>query len=107
MTDSADLYVVIRLIVGSVFLVSGVAKLRRGRHFISALVEYRYVAPSRARWLAPSLIGAELILATSHLTGAGIPLLAWGGLALLSCFAIVVTRRIAKGLSGPCLCFGG
>ncbi|MEO7442054.1 MAG: MauE/DoxX family redox-associated membrane protein [Acidimicrobiales bacterium] len=89
-----------RMAVGVVLLVAGAAKLGQPAWRATAAT---FGAPG---WLAPVLPWVELSLGAALLVGLGRPWTAWGALALLAVFTVIVAQRLRRGDRVPCGCFG-
>lgn len=95
---------VLRMVLGWIFLSSAIGKLRQPVDFIKAVARYQ-VLPRRLSYLVgSSLIPVEASLAMSHLTGWLLRIAAITGLATLCSFAVVIAWNLERDL--PCLCFG-
>lgn len=95
-----------RLILGGVFLTSGLGKLSDRSGTISQVIAYDVLPKPLARIYGRFLPWAELVLAGSLLAGLWTRYAAVGlGLLLLS-FAIAVGVNLARGRQMECGCFG-
>jgi hypothetical protein len=115
-------YVVLaaRCLVGVVFAVSALSKLRTGRalrDFTASLAQFG-VRPGRRRPVAVAVAGAEaavpvllaLALAGSPAAGATARAVAAAGFGLaallLAGFTVAIARAVRRGVRAPCRCFG-
>ncbi|MEW6716247.1 MAG: MauE/DoxX family redox-associated membrane protein [Chloroflexota bacterium] len=95
-----------RLVLGVVFLVSGLGKALERQRTISTVIAYQVLPEALARVYAVLLPWVELSLAWLLLVGLFTRLAALAlGLLLLS-FAIAVSANLARGRRMDCGCFG-
>ena len=104
MAGSVD---VVRLVLGSVFLVAGAAKLVYGRRLVETLtlggfVPLRLVRPA-SRLLPPVELGVGLVLVLNPAP----PLAGILAVALLLVFSASAWSVVRSGGVLPCACFGG
>jgi hypothetical protein len=103
---SAEIRLVVQLVIGAIFLLSGASKLRSPLRFARAVVEYDVLPSGVAFAVGLVLIPLELLLALAHLTGWMIVLAVPVGCFTLVAFTIAVSVNLASGRSLPCYCFG-
>ena len=99
----AELALAARLVLGAAFLVSALAKLRRGRALVGDLRSFGAPAPELS---AKALPAAEVALAAVLLA---LPDAAWPPLvamAVLGLFTGAVVANLSRGRAVPCPCFG-
>lgn len=98
-----------RGVLVGIFLISLVGKVRSREsylEFVSATQRLLATGGTRARGLAPLVVGAEaaVVLALS------LPQSGRGGFALaaglLCCFSVALIRALRRGFDAPCRCFG-
>jgi hypothetical protein len=98
--------VVVRVVVGGMFLVALVGKLRDPAPFRAALRSFRVVPRRLERPTAHAVLGAEaavvLLLPVRASAPVGLALAA----VLLTAFAVGTARVVARGDRVPCGCFG-
>ena len=88
-------------LLGALFAVAAVAKIRRFAAWRAALAGYRVVPAQRA--VAIAVPAAELMVAVGLL--AGLAAAAWGAAALLAAFTLVLGAELARGAAPPaCAC---
>ncbi|MFE9580997.1 MauE/DoxX family redox-associated membrane protein [Nocardia sp. NPDC006044] len=98
-----------RYLLGGVFLVSLVGKLRSRAaysEFVAATGALLGVVDRTARWAARATVAAEVVivcaLIAEPVARAGLGLAA----LLLGCFTVALTRALRRGSTTPCRCFG-
>src|SRR6185312_17000332 len=97
---------IIRMLLGALFVWSGLAKLRQPYEFLSAVYAYQLVGPDLGLLIAAVLPWLEVLLGGCLLAGIiteGSLLTAMG---LCSLFAGAVTVAWHRGLTINCGCFG-
>jgi hypothetical protein len=89
-----------RVVVGAVFLVSGVLKLRNP--------SWRANAPAfgTPAWLVPVLPLAEIVLGALLVAQVGGPWVPLAALVMLLAFTAAIVRQLVRGEAVPCACFG-
>jgi len=93
-------------VLGVVFVVAAVPKLRRPKTFTLAVMEYRVLPPVFSRLFARTVPPFELLLGTFFLTGTAVRLAAVATAFLLSSFLIGILVNLARGRQVDCNCFG-
>jgi len=101
-----NLYIVIQLAIGFVFLLSSEEKLRDSKGFADGLAAYRIVPASWTGFSSLLVIGLEGFLGVVHLTGHLLKIGLWVGLVLVVSFAVAVAVNLVRGRALPCYCFG-
>lgn len=96
-----------RLILGSVFLVSGVAKLTDQAVFAATLAELSVVADPLIPPMTIALPLLEILLGSLLLIGLAVRLAAGGVALLLLLFIAIIVSQLAVGSTTACSCFGG
>lgn len=96
----------IRLFLAFVFLLSGLAKVRRPGEFLNDVYGYELVGPVGARVVASALPGVEICIAACLL--ADIQTAGALAAAAVVCggFFVVQSSAFLRGLKIPCGCFG-
>jgi hypothetical protein len=99
-----------RVLLGGVFLASAGGKLRGRAAFtayLDSVAALRLVPPALARAAGVTVLAAEgavvVLLAVGPWVRAGL----WLALGLLAVLTFAVARTLRRGISAPCLCFGG
>ena len=104
---NAGIEEVLRAVIGLVFAWSACTKLVSPVAFVNGVRRYEILPSSMSTAFAGCLISAEVVVATTHLSGhllvIGIPL----GLLLLSAFGIAVATNLIRQRFVPCACFAG
>lgn len=98
--------IVLCIVLGVIFLISSVPKLRYPKGFILTVLEYRVLPPSMGRLYGRVLPPLEFLLALLLLTGTVIYLAAILTALLLLSFMIAMSINIARGRDMDCHCFG-
>lgn len=102
-----DIALTCRLLVGAVFSISGLLKLKAVRDFTGTLSEYPLLPSALVTPVAVFVISSELILGPSLIAGVLTKATASGSAVLLALFTLAVsTKLITRGSAGNCGCFG-
>jgi uncharacterized membrane protein YphA (DoxX/SURF4 family) len=88
-------------VLGAVFLVAGVSKLRRRGDTERSFARMELPAPRVLSVVVPIVEIALAVVIVEAPSAAG-----WGAFALLVAFSVVLARAIARGSDAPCACFG-
>lgn len=96
----------LQIVLGTVFLVAALGKLRKPSRFAAAIREYELVPSVLSGPLAATLVVVESLVGISLLSGwsldVGLPVA--GGLLVI--FAVAVGINLRRGRAVPCGCFG-
>ena len=103
---SFDAALVIQLVVGAVFAMSALTKLQSPKRFVDGIEQYDILPRSLTPAAATVVLGAEMLIALSHLSGWQLQLGVSTCLALLATFVAVVSIVIKRGEVVECQCFG-
>lgn len=93
-----------RVIVATVLLLAGVAKLTENRDRLESAI--RAYGISSSRFVASVLPLLEIGLGAALILGFLMPLPALGAVFLFSAFAVSMSINLAQGRAVPCACFG-
>lgn len=104
--DAASLLLILRVALGTIFIVAAVAKLRDQRSFVAGLYRYDILPQGLVRIGAYAAIGAEVLLGTCLFVGVGLPSVLAATIGLLSVFTLVIGITLWRGRDIPCHCFG-
>lgn len=97
-----------RVLVGTVLVIAGAAKLRAGgAQFLSAILDYEIVRGGPAAALARVIPPLEVVCGASLVLGVGFPLTPLVASALMLCFASAITLSLRRGRTHPCGCGEG
>lgn len=96
----------LQLVLGMVFLVAAVAKLRSPSLFVAVLSKYELFPAALSGVVARGLILVELLIAASLLSGIATAVAVPASGLLLLGFTIVVGSNVRRGRVIPCGCFG-
>lgn len=98
---------VVRLVVGLIFLVSAASKVSDFRAFVATLAEYR-VLPGRAvRPAAYAVVLGEAMVALGMASDLSARYAAWLAILLLLAFSVAIAVNLARGRTDiDCGCFG-
>lgn len=103
---AAKMYTTAELIIGFVFCASAAAKIANPRRFYDGLRGYRLLPAKITAPAAILIIGVELLVGITHLTGYLLKVMAPAGLLLMLVFTVAVSIKLAHGDRVPCHCFG-
>lgn len=101
----SEIVLVTQLAIGLVFLRSSLGKLQHPGQFLRGLTEYDILPEWLVHPAGILLIGAEVMIALSHLSGWFLPLIVPASIALLSAFVAAMIVTIRRGVTVSCLCF--
>lgn len=94
-----------RIVVGSIFLVAGIAKWRLGAHsFAQAIHGYRLLPADLPVGVARVLPLGEMAIGVALLFGAAPPIAALCAATLLTLFATAMASALVRGLESDCGC---
>jgi len=96
-----------QLALGVVFLLAAAPKLRRPSAFVQAVREYRLLPAALVGPTAYALIGAEVFLAVSLITGWAVGVAMPVAIASVLVFMVGVGVNLRRGRRVRCGCFGG
>jgi uncharacterized membrane protein YphA (DoxX/SURF4 family) len=98
----------LRLGLGLLFIVAGVAKLGDPGKFAVEIADYQFL-PLLAPYLAVMLPGVELVLGVALIAGprGWRKASALGMVLLLAMFMVAVAQVVVRGINVDCGCFGG
>ena len=102
----SELVLVAQLSVGLLFLFSGLTKLATPKSFVASLREYRILPQVIVHSVAALVIGGELLIAASHISGYYLNIMVPIAIGMLVVFLIAVLIVIERGDLVPCQCFG-
>ena len=106
MMQWSEIVLVLQLAVGMVFLYSCWTKIFNPTAFFVGIRAYR-ILPTRAVHVSGGLIiGAELIIAFSHLGGHYLDVVALLAIGMLAAFLVAIVTVLGRGDLVPCQCFG-
>jgi uncharacterized membrane protein YphA (DoxX/SURF4 family) len=99
---------VLRLGLGVLFVVAGVAKWRDPTAFATEIANYRWMADT-APWVAATLPAIEVLLGVAVIVAPATwrRAAALGMTGLLVLFTVAVGQAVARGINVDCGCFGG
>lgn len=100
-----EVYLISRLLIGAVFLLSVVGKLEHPRSFTQGIEDYEILPAGTAAGATIFIIIAELFLAIAHLMGWWLRVAVPVGLVVLASFAVAVAVNLVRGRKLPCYCF--
>ncbi len=95
-----------RVILGALFLTTGIAKVPVLREFGIALESILGVGPAVASWAAAGVGGVEIAVGLTLLLGTRVGLAGLCSLLMAAAFAAIQTARLLRGAGTPCYCFG-
>jgi hypothetical protein len=108
MTDESALWLAqsLQLLLGTVFLVAAITKLRRPSQFVVAVRNYQLIPRALSRPIAFMVVVIELLVAISMLSGWVLDVSVPAATLLLLSFAAAVAINLRRGRVVPCGCFG-
>ncbi len=96
----------LQLLLGLVFLVAGLTKLRQPTQFVGALRAYELIPSILERPIAAAVLALEILVSVSFLTGWALSASVPAASVLLLAFAAAVGINLRRGRVVPCGCFG-
>lgn len=106
MPNATTAIMLLRLVLATVFLTSGVAKAQDLPQFIHAVSQYEVLTPAQSAIMAILVVASELIITCSFLGGTAV---GWGTLLTICWLVIFVAAQVqarVRGLHIACGCFG-
>jgi len=100
------LLLVMRLVLGGVFLYAGILKMQSPQAFADSIAEFQLLPTAFINPLAISLPVFEMIVGIMLITGFERGLAAFSVLILTAIFAVALISALARGLQVDCGCFG-
>jgi len=101
-----ELAIACRFALGTIFLLSGAAKLANRNEFEQVVSEYRAVPESMSRAVARVIPPTETALGVCLLLGALVRPAAFVAAALLVAFTVAIALNLVRGRRIACGCFG-
>ncbi len=102
------LFLAARIIVGLLFLVSGLGKLANRAEFVRAVEAYQLLPKSSLPIFGLALPLAELVTGIMMLAGVLNPIPAYAACGLFLIFIVAITINLLRGSTDtPCGCFAG
>jgi uncharacterized membrane protein YphA (DoxX/SURF4 family) len=102
----APLLLVLSLVIGLVFAVAGVAKLRPPRTFVLSVMEYDVLPVPVAKLYAAAVPRLELLLGLCLLLGWAVRAAASMATILVITFLVGIVANLVRGRALQCNCFG-
>ncbi len=97
----------LRVLIGIILVVAGLAKARDIEHFVQTALVFTNILPSLTRWIARLLPSLEAILGILSILGLVVkPALAMSTV-LLTVFTVGIAVNLILGRQVACGCFGG
>lgn len=100
------LEVVLSIILGSIFLLSSVPKLRHPKGFVFTVLNYQVLSPTLSKIYALMVPPLEFFIGLSIFSGTAVRLDAIITLVLLINYMFAVSINMARGRTLECNCFG-
>ncbi|HVL50010.1 MAG TPA: MauE/DoxX family redox-associated membrane protein [Actinomycetota bacterium] len=100
----ASLGLLIRFVLGTMFLAAGASKLSDLGEFADAIKHYRIIPGATAGAAARAISVTEVVLGAVLIVGAGIPFASLVGSVLLVVFAAAMAINLLRGRRIPCGC---
>jgi hypothetical protein len=96
-----------RLVVGGAFLFAAATKLPDLSAFAVDMANFRLLPAAAVPFLAPALVGVEVLVALALLAGVWVRAAALLAALLLVLFAGGLAQALLRGIDLACGCFGG
>ena len=107
MTDAVPwLVLVMRLILGGIFLAAGVLKFGNITSFASQIAGFRILPTPLVAPLAGVLPVVEIIVGILLIVGFATRIIAWLAAAQVAIFTVAIASAVMRGLTISCGCFG-
>lgn len=97
---------VLRVIVGSVFVIAGAAKIGHADVFAAQIAAFRILPQAAIGPLALVLPFVEVLLGGYLVVGLYTRLAAWIAVVQLAIFALAIASAVSRGMTISCGCFG-
>jgi uncharacterized membrane protein YphA (DoxX/SURF4 family) len=97
---------VLRIVVGAIFLVAGAAKVGHADQFAAQIAGFRLLPQPAVAPLAVALPYLEILLGGYLVVGLFTRTAAWFAVALLAVFDLAVASAVVRGMTVSCGCFG-
>jgi uncharacterized membrane protein YphA (DoxX/SURF4 family) len=97
---------VLRIVVGAIFLFAGAAKVGHADQFAAQIAGFRLLPQPAVAPLAVALPYLEILLGGYLVVGLFTRTAAWFAVALLAVFDLAVASAVVRGMTVSCGCFG-
>jgi uncharacterized membrane protein YphA (DoxX/SURF4 family) len=97
---------VLRIVVGAIFLFAGVAKVGHADQFAAQIAGFRLLPQAAVAPLAVALPYLEILLGGYLVVGLFTRTAAWFAVALLAVFDLAIASAVVRGMTVSCGCFG-
>lgn len=97
---------VLRVVLGAIFLVAGIAKIGHGIEFATEIAAFRLVPQPLIAPMALGLPFLEILLGGYLVLGLFTRVSAWVAAAMLLAFDGAIASAVVRGLTVSCGCFG-
>lgn len=97
---------VLRLVLGAIFVVAGVSKVGHADLFAAQIAGFRLLPSAVVAPLALGLPFLEILLGGYLIVGLFTRAAAWAAVALLAVFDLAIASAVVRGLTVSCGCFG-
>ena len=106
MINRRNIFFLVRIILGIVFLISSYSKLKDPIGFVQAIENYKIFGALLSRWGAIFIPALEFILAILLITGRWMKETFIITAALFTIFDVMIIQAYLRGLDISCGCFG-
>ena len=106
MINRRNIFFLVRIILGIVFLISSYSKLKDPIGFVQAIENYKIFGALLSRWCAIFIPALEFILAILLITGRWMKETFIITAALFTIFDVMIIQAYLRGLDISCGCFG-
>ena len=97
---------VLRIIIGTIFLVAGATKVGHGDLFAAQIAGFRILPQPVIAPLAIALPYLEMLVGAYLVLGLFTRITAWIAVAMLATFDLAIASAVVRGLVVSCGCFG-
>ena len=102
----ARIFVLLRVVVGGIFVYAGAVKLSNPLEFADAIATFQLLPPQLVNMVALSLPPFEMVAGLLLVCGWKLRAAALGILVLTFVFAVALAQALVRGLPVDCGCFG-
>lgn len=101
------LLALLRMVVGGLFLWAAATKVPDMAAFAEDVANYRMLPAGMVSWVAPAVVGVEVVAGIALVAGLGARAAAWTISGLLAVFMVGLSQALLRGIDLRCGCFGG
>lgn len=101
------LLALLRIVLGALFLWAAATKVPDMAAFAEDVANYRMLPAGLVSWVAPAVVGVEIVAGLALVAGVGSRAAAWTIGGLLGVFIVGLSQALLRGIDLRCGCFGG